>query len=361
MKCPFTIGWEKITPEKAGEWLANNNSHNRPLRAEAVEALARDMKRGAWCPNHQGLAFGLNGTLKDGQHRLAACVLSKTAFWSLVASGVPDLVEGVDARVLDTIDRGATRSIADLLKLEHGLKVNASIAAHSCTVIARICVQNASNQAKRVTMGQIVAILERYRESLLWMVHGRTKNPALRLAVITGAMVFAHAVRPAETGKFYAGLCSGAGLAVGDAALTLRNHVFAGGLDLEHSAIGRRRAADLVLHAAYLQMIGTPMPRIPRPEECPGAEWFRQQQQQSVELVSGLFPSVGTGPALKQKLEGRADRPRKSERRNSAPRAAGSVVVPAMPGAPSVPPRIITPSTFKPTAAAERLLAKAHR
>lgn len=64
-----------ITPKKAVEFLTMN-TNNRNLRPERVNVYASEMKSGNWKANGIPIIFGNDGKLKDGQHRLQACVKS---------------------------------------------------------------------------------------------------------------------------------------------------------------------------------------------------------------------------------------------------------------------------------------------
>lgn len=99
---------ELITPEMATMYL-EKNTHNRKVKQEAVRRYANDMKNGNWQLNNQGIAFHKDGSLADGQHRLLAIVLSKTAVEMLVTYDVPDETT--------LFDRGVIRSTADILTL----------------------------------------------------------------------------------------------------------------------------------------------------------------------------------------------------------------------------------------------------
>lgn len=99
----------EITPALAKEWL-QRNTHNRNLRDRVVNGYAADMTAGAWREDGQSIKFAADGTLLDGQHRLAAIVLSGVAVRILVVRGLPN-----DAQ--DTMDVGAKRTMADVLRL----------------------------------------------------------------------------------------------------------------------------------------------------------------------------------------------------------------------------------------------------
>jgi hypothetical protein len=98
-----------ITPEQATKMLRGND-HNRNVRPARVDRYARDMADGNWVPN--GEAIVMNGrTLIDGQHRLLACAQAGVPFKTVLVTGV-----ALDA--ITTIDSGASRSLADVLRLK---------------------------------------------------------------------------------------------------------------------------------------------------------------------------------------------------------------------------------------------------
>ncbi len=101
-----------ITPTQAAEWLSKHNSHNRTMREGKVAAYARDMAAGAWVFNGDSIRFAPDGTLLDGQHRLAAIMRAEVTIPSVV-------VWGIDPEAQDTMDIGAHRALRDQLML-HG-------------------------------------------------------------------------------------------------------------------------------------------------------------------------------------------------------------------------------------------------
>ena len=75
---------EKITPELAKKYLANNKI-NRGLNKNSVAKYATSMQEGRWKLNGEPIQFNCDGTLINGQHRLQACVRADTSFDTLVA------------------------------------------------------------------------------------------------------------------------------------------------------------------------------------------------------------------------------------------------------------------------------------
>ena len=103
-----------VTPKMAQRWLdeaAANGDHNRKSSSTHVATLARAMSSGHWLRTHQGLAFSKTGRFLDGWHRCKACVLSNTAFSTVVSTGLDNVsMEGIDLSA-----RG--RNTANLLEM----------------------------------------------------------------------------------------------------------------------------------------------------------------------------------------------------------------------------------------------------
>jgi hypothetical protein len=94
-----------ITPEWAAKTLAEKNTRNRPISRPHVEALANEIRRGAWQVNGDTIKLSPDGQLIDGQHRLAAVVKAGVSIQSFV-------VEGISFDVFHTIDTRLKRRIA---------------------------------------------------------------------------------------------------------------------------------------------------------------------------------------------------------------------------------------------------------
>ncbi|MCC5828943.1 MAG: hypothetical protein JJU36_05800 [Phycisphaeraceae bacterium] len=100
----------RVDPDLAFAWLDQHNTNNRKVSQKHVERLARDMAEGKWVLTHNGIAFGPDGTLLDGQHRL----------WAIIESGCT--IEmfvycNMDPKSMMAIDCGKTRSMADILNI----------------------------------------------------------------------------------------------------------------------------------------------------------------------------------------------------------------------------------------------------
>jgi hypothetical protein len=111
-----------ITPKMAVELLVRN-TNNRKVRIRIVDKYASDILSGKWVYDSADLMrFSEDGTLLDGQHRLMAVIKANMPIYAYVA-------KGMDSKAMETIDTGASRSMADIFQLS-GIK-NASNVAGS--------------------------------------------------------------------------------------------------------------------------------------------------------------------------------------------------------------------------------------
>ena len=100
-----------ILPPEA-ESILSRMTGNRTRRRRHVETLAADMREGRWVDTHEPIAMSVDGNLIDGQHRLAAVVLSGVGQWFWVA-----VYDTHQTAIGLPIDCGARRSTSDLLGL----------------------------------------------------------------------------------------------------------------------------------------------------------------------------------------------------------------------------------------------------
>jgi hypothetical protein len=98
---------ETITPGQAAIYLEHVRNP-RKLRPAKVAVFAADMAAGKWYLGSSSLKFDPAGAVRDGQHRLAACVESGKPFPTVLYWNVSD-----DA--IDNTDRGMARQWADVL------------------------------------------------------------------------------------------------------------------------------------------------------------------------------------------------------------------------------------------------------
>jgi len=97
-----------ITPKVADYILYNLNKGNRTMKRNAITQYVRDMRNDKWLNTADPLKFGSDGLLKDGQHRLQACIEANRPFTTHVAFGVPP-------ESFHVMDTGTKRSAQDVL------------------------------------------------------------------------------------------------------------------------------------------------------------------------------------------------------------------------------------------------------
>ena len=121
---------EKITPEQARKYLLANTDNYRKLSRGKVAQYAGDMKAGRWQLNGQGIAFGKDGILKDGQHRLAAIVQAGVPVEIAVNRDIENDVTLFDIGLNRTVKQIVSASGTDIPKVV-GSAANALVGAFS--------------------------------------------------------------------------------------------------------------------------------------------------------------------------------------------------------------------------------------
>lgn len=115
----YSTAIEIITPEIASKYLEKNTNNYRNVNPQRVKAYALEMKNGNWKNNGEAIVFGTDGILKNGQHRLMACVQSNTPFETLVIRGCDEII----------YDYGYTRTTSQELSKENIHVQNTTIGA----------------------------------------------------------------------------------------------------------------------------------------------------------------------------------------------------------------------------------------
>lgn len=87
----YLVGVGTFTPAAAAVVLEQHNAQNRPLGPNVVGRLAQAMSRNLFLLNGETVVFDSSGLLRQGQHRMAACVKSGISFQTFFVCGVDDL------------------------------------------------------------------------------------------------------------------------------------------------------------------------------------------------------------------------------------------------------------------------------
>lgn len=324
MKAPFTFAWELISPPIAREMLTHNPpKQNRNLRPKVVRAFATDMMSGNWSPSHQGIAFAVGGRLLDGQHRLSAIVQSGVSVPFLVCRDIPEKIDGSKATVMDTLDRGNARSIADVLKLSHGQVVNPLIVTAICAMIPRVFLFHStgtqdSKRVAKITLHQTLSVLDLFKGSIKFLAENPPGVVALRSSPIGAACAIAHSVYREKVEEFYLAFASGEGLKAGSPVLALRNFCLntpIGAMKERQSRINLSLRTLNALHAFITRAkdAGQMKGRI----GVEGLEFFVGKQSGTAAEIERIFPSFAPTPKA-------AAKSKREEPRRTTPAAAGS-------------------------------------
>ena len=119
---------EHITPAQAKEYLKSNTNNYRTISRSKVREYADAMKSGRWELNGEGIKFAENGTLKDGQTRLAAIIMSGKTIAMNVTRNVAN-----DVQIYDV---GKVRSNSEIGKAM-GFECDSTIMAAANIIVNR--------------------------------------------------------------------------------------------------------------------------------------------------------------------------------------------------------------------------------
>ena len=277
--------WIDVTPAQAEEWLTRN-FRNRSISEDVVAAYARDMANGVWAATHQGIAFNDRDELVDGQHRLKAIIASGRTVRMMVTFGLPAKIKDAEVTTMDAIDRGRTRSVADQLKIQHGMKNGSVIAAVTAT-LGTLCY---GERTRRLSVGQTLEIFRAFEPEVLWLIERRSKEHGLRAAGVLAAFAFALA---AERGAKDTKIAAAYELLVGDAKIEagrplryLRDFLRSDEARLLSRGTDRG-VAELVLSTLHLEAQGKAAEIVTLGHD--GRDFFRAKQTERADKIASIF------------------------------------------------------------------------
>lgn len=274
--------WIEVTPEKAAAWL-HNNFRNRPMSDDVVAAYARDMKDGRWVPTHQGIAFNDRDELIDGQHRLQAIIRSGVTVRMMVTFGLASTISGSEMTTMDAVDRGRPRSVADQLRIQHGMKNGAAIAA-ICATIGGVCY---GERTRRLSVGQTLEIYRAFEEPINWMIAHRSKERGFKSTGVMAGFAFALAASHEEAPTIrdhWKALCDGAGQP--DSAIGQLRALLSSDAAVLLTRGTDRAMVEVVLEALRLAASAESGPLS---QTHAGADHFRALQPSRVAAIARLF------------------------------------------------------------------------
>lgn len=210
-----------ITPDQASAILSDRNTHNRTISALHVDRLARDMRNGDFLMNGDAIRFAADGTLLDGQHRLAACAKSGVTIRTVVVWNLPSEAQA-------TMDDGNKRSMAHVLQLD-GKPMHAKTVASILRRVIMLERGSMVNTSLSPTKAEMAAYLEAHPEITdAAVVADQVRNArAIRCAASTlGIAYYLFAAKSRrDADAFFEQLRTGIGLEEGSPILALRNRL----------------------------------------------------------------------------------------------------------------------------------------
>lgn len=238
-------GFELITPDAAKAMLGLN-TNNRSVTPSRVNDYADEMRKGKWQRTHEGIAFGADGVLYDGQHRLEAIVKANVPITLYVTRGLDP-----DARVV--INTGRSRSAVDNLAIVENIKLSKGMGAAFNVIWG----ETIGQVVRSATAGELRTALAKHRTAYnaLKKVFVGIKRGVGRSGFIA-AFIFAHKENPekvlAAAQKFF----DGTSLVAGSPMYLLREKALRGG---KHDARADFRRG---LAALAAELDGTTITRI---------------------------------------------------------------------------------------------------
>lgn len=283
----FRSVWMDIDPATAALWL-DNNLRNRRLDEDTVIAYARDMMNGVWVPTHQGVAFNDRDELIDGQHRLTAIVRTGRTVCMMVTFGLPSVIEGKEMTTMDAVDRGRTRSVADQLKIQHGIKDGSAIAQISATLGSTCC----GERTRKLSVQQTLEIYRAFQEAIDYVIMMRPEERGLRSVGVLAGFAFALSTEEGFVGGatpiagMWSRLITGTGLKPRMPITHLRAFLVSEEATLLFRSTNRA-CVELVLEAVMLEQKGAPIEKLEL--GTAGAVQFRALQKERVQKIAHMF------------------------------------------------------------------------
>lgn len=165
-----------VTPQQAQKWLTETNINNRRLDDKTVAFYAREMSDGRWNTTHQGIAFYKDGTLADGQHRLAAIAKANKDITVLVTTDL-------DKETYAGIDLLRAKSLNDVIKIGGKADWLDPKSVETVRVIYDV---------NKIGADEAIVLAENVKESLIFTSMCFSKRTKGAVATLRGAFTLAH-------------------------------------------------------------------------------------------------------------------------------------------------------------------------
>ncbi len=275
-----------ITPKLAEEWLKRNTC-NRPLSTAKVIDYAVEMAEGRWGEeSHQGISFAEDGSLVDGQHRLAAIALAEVTLCLWVATNQPIRQREIYTR--DVIDRGPARTPGDVLSLERHIQNSKDVSAITHQIFRILHIgQTGPNKVSVPVQAYIYDIYKREIDTVIGLAKG---IKGLRNGQILACFAFAAKDHFDEAIIFEEAFWDGANLGSGSPILAFRDFVM-GSRGERASTIHPQVLFRACLYCLYCHIKGKSVSRMTINNL--GANYFLKKQADNLARIQNYLGSRG--------------------------------------------------------------------
>lgn len=252
MSKKMVVKLELISPERAAALLAKNVPNNRAIVRSRVEQLAGLMADERFLTTPEGIMLDEFGNLMDGQHRLSAVVMSGRTVEMYVWYNVP-------VEMMEAINTGQTRSLADVLTVTGGLGIDGPPKIAVARAAAINLVFHPNQNTKRLTLPQYEWVKNRFSDDIEWTLKSYPFNGGslattgvgrkVRSVMVMGALAIAHKKYPEEVETFARKADKGLELTETDPAYALRR--FLDGVTLTGGGAPRLTTAYATLRCVH--------------------------------------------------------------------------------------------------------------
>lgn len=217
---------EEIDMHKAQEILGLN-TRNRNIHERTVSRYANDMLAGKWEFTGDAIRINGDGTLIDGQHRLAAVIQASASDPGLTVRTL--VIRNLPARTQDFMDIGRKRSVGDQVFMR-GMRNSSLVAASSRLILYyETYMKNPEVDFMRIRNSSVLEWIDAHPQIEEFAAqHSSTGSSNMRsnAAVAAAAWVITNTCEDeAAVSTFFAMFVDGIGLEENSPVLALRNRL----------------------------------------------------------------------------------------------------------------------------------------
>ena len=210
-----------VGPIEASEMLGRTHPRNRVIRQSIVKSYAADIAAGVWDSEAcVPIIVHEDGTVLDGQHRLAAIVRSGIALWCVIK-----IVSGDKDAILQNIDQGEPRKGKDAFQIAGYGSRDASVIVAATRLLLLLRDGNLSSTGGKFSNRQTLDMFADNRgiAEVVFSINKTNGNSsAIPISILAFIAYITDRIDPVASRVHMYGLIYGVGLQVDDPELLLR-------------------------------------------------------------------------------------------------------------------------------------------